>query len=1300
MFDEVSTQGSKQPERMLKRIFGNPVASFLAWLLLGVALMLVALRASMAFVPLFEDQASEWLRENFDTHLFGLQGDWRGFTPQLRIESILFRHGSVEDIRVDIDLLGSLLARSPRVDGLVFTHAAIEFPRDFDLVDFLLNSQDEPDLLSMIGDARILAGSLNVRIAETTESLVLDWHMQSGKNSQGEIRLSAEGSEGNEGDDESIVIGYDLDRGLLNRRMEGAIWTDGRLTIPDSFTSLIGISGEISSLGAEIWMTGGRLSAIAEVRAESFRIGNFLIDSAEFFAKGKGTPWLVEGELERGTLTRRNESLDFARSVFSYDEHQRWRFNLPDQLIEDLTRFVVASGRDETLLVRWSERFAPSGNVSQIAGEKAKGRPLVLSARVEGLSAESWMGSPQLDQVDAQVVFASGAARVLIDSANPSLGLPKLFDQSVGLGATSGEVWVRFLPRYFGMRGIELRSAFTGGGEGVFNLNYSGPAEPNERQISARLEGYGIAAAESLGLLPKLLPTGIRDWLRQGIRDGVIEEGEILLSGYVRRQPPLPTLQLEMWLDWLDGVIAFHPSWPAARAVSGKVELTNKTLHGQVDRAELLGAPINDLRFEMPMKGPRVSLTDVGTVSTNVLVELIDSTPIASFVPISVASLETDGDVNYTLRTSLPLAFRASDIELELDLELDGVDLRMAQDDRLTAKQLVGSLNYHFPDEFTSDEIEGFLFGQPARLSLRTGESDVDQSRRIQAEVRSRIDSEFLSDLFEAALPVAGESHYAALIEIDPIGQTSPRIRVHSDLVGMEAELPSGLGKRADEAVPFLADLSIAEQGRSGEAWFTIRQRAGGAFTWKQSAGADPSIGGAIIIGEDHSSIDVVLQGDSGLRVLGGIPELTLTDLRRFDSPEYHFALPALRFEGFQLDRLQIGEFYSDDIAIEGLIDRDTVELSFTGEGLEGSWIGDATGFDRLEFARIHVQSASEDEAMVGDLIGDLDLTSLPEIDLSTDSLKIAEHDYGAWQFGLRQIDDGVKLVDLEAEARGLSIRATDDLMWRQLADGTHESRFVGDLATDDLASAMSAWGFAPSVEAERAQLLAEVSWSGVPWKPELKALNGEIDLTIRRGRFRDFDPGAGMKLLTLLDFNAFIRRLSFDFSDVFGEGVSFDEVRVQSQFDDGLMTMLVPAKIDGNGGRFRISGSINLDTQELDNQMEATLKISRSLPWLATYLALLGNPITGLSVVVVERVLRDRIEDVSTARFYVTGTLSEPEFSLTEVEEPEPLPEALLEPEHPDVEPIETIEDDVVQEAEPMKDGDGAPYLDPASSP
>ncbi len=1257
-------------KRVLKRIFGNRLATFLAWALLASGLALLGMRASMNLVPLLEDEANAWLRERFDARLFGLHADWHGVTPRLHIHSILFRRGAIEDIQVGFDLGSSLWTRSPRVSAFEIGNAEINFPEDFDLINFLLKQEGQFDLMSMFEDAELLSGNLVMRVGEDSEALVLRWSMQASGMNRGCVQLLAQSHASGEG----LVMSYDLDHSLFDRRFEGSFWAHGRLHIPDSFTSLLGTSGAISSLDAEMRILEGRLSALAKADARNLRVGSYLIDHVELLAKGKGTPWLVEGELGKALFQSGDVSFDLEGTLFSFDEHWQWNFNFPALLFQQLADFAVAAAREDTALARWSERFAPEGALSDIIGRKSKGEPLVLAASFHELSADSWMGSPAIEQMAGRLVFAAGKARAIAESPVAIIELPKLFDQSFEGGRTSGEVWAMFLPQYAGIRGFDLRSELPRGGSLVINLNYSGPRDPDERQISGRIAAQGLIAEDALAFLPKRLDQGMKDWLRRGVRGGVLDRGEILLSGYVRRRPEVPSLSMEMWADWVDGTLAYHPQWPNAEAISARVELIGGRLKGNVKRARMLGALIEDLRLKMPWKGRRFDLNDSGVSPADVFVELIGNTPFGRVALGKVGEVDAQGQVAYRMSASLPLDFESSGIEFALDLNLQGVDLSfpqlMASRPEALLSALAGNLSYRFPDQLSGDGIQGFLFGQPATISLRTDALSVDGGRPLQVELRSRIDHGALNAFSGRILPLTGVADYAALVELDPNGQVSPRVRARSELRGIEARIPGGLGKLADESVPFLMDLTVDEGLSSGEALFSLADRVGGLLTWRNLGATDPQISGTLAFGPAHSQVEVARRDAQDVRIRGSLPELVLSDLGSFASAHNDFPLVDVSVEGLRLGRLTLGQTMLENLTIHGSMGATGFDLSFAGESLEGSWTSARQDVSKLEFNRIHLQPLSQDETRVADLIEDLDLKSLPEVDLSARSIKIGENDYGAWRLGLRQLEDGVRLVNVQAELRGLTIRAQKDLIWRQLADGGHETRFVGELITDDLADAMAQWGFAPSVEAERAQLTANLRWPEVPWQPKLEALNGEMSLIIRRGRFRDFDPGAGMKLLSLLDFNAFISRLTLDFSDVFDEGVAFDEVNVKSQFENGKMRMLEPAKIDGNGGQFLINGSIDLETQELDNQLEATLKISRSLPWLATYLALLGNPVTGLSVVVAERVLRDRIEDVSTARYYVTGTLNEPVFSLSEVEEPEPVPEELINPDASGEEP------------------------------
>jgi hypothetical protein len=64
---------------------------------------------------------------------------------------------------------------------------------------------------------------------------------------------------------------------------------------------------------------------------------------------------------------------------------------------------------------------------------------------------------------------------------------------------------------------------------------------------------------------------------------------------------------------------------------------------------------------------------------------------------------------------------------------------------------------------------------------------------------------------------------------------------------------------------------------------------------------------------------------------------------------------------------------------------------------------------------------------------------------------------------------------------------------------------------------------------------------------------------------------------------------------------------------------------------------------------MVVTLPVSSSLPWYAAYLGFV-NPIAAGAVLVGERLFRNQIDNLSSAKYKVTGTLQNPEVNFEQV--------------------------------------------------
>ncbi len=84
-------------------------------------------------------------------------------------------------------------------------------------------------------------------------------------------------------------------------------------------------------------------------------------------------------------------------------------------------------------------------------------------------------------------------------------------------------------------------------------------------------------------------------------------------------------------------------------------------------------------------------------------------------------------------------------------------------------------------------------------------------------------------------------------------------------------------------------------------------------------------------------------------------------------------------------------------------------------------------------------------------------------------------------------------------------------------------------------------------------------------------------------------------------------------------------------------------------GSDFKIAGTVDLVDGMLDNEMIVTLPVSKNLPWYAAFLSL-ANPVAGIVVIAGERVLRKPLEQFSSAKYAISGTLDDPQVDFVSI--------------------------------------------------
>ena len=136
--------------------------------------------------------------------------------------------------------------------------------------------------------------------------------------------------------------------------------------------------------------------------------------------------------------------------------------------------------------------------------------------------------------------------------------------------------------------------------------------------------------------------------------------------------------------------------------------------------------------------------------------------------------------------------------------------------------------------------------------------------------------------------------------------------------------------------------------------------------------------------------------------------------------------------------------------------------------------------------------------------------------------------------------------------------------------------------------------------------------------------------------------------MFNLLNSDTLWRRLKLDFSDLYERGVAFDAISGKAQIINGLLTMDPELQIVGPSGAFKLSGTTNMASEELDMRLVVVLPLTQNLP-LAALLMGAGAPIGG-ALFVLDKILGDPLSRLTSATYSVTGSWDEPEVNLQRV--------------------------------------------------
>lgn len=963
---------------------------------------------------------------------------------------------------------------------------------------------------------------------------------------------------------------------------------------------------------------------------------------------------------------------------------------VPSLGLDSFVQFVADTRELDDIAGQWLQALSIKGRLSDLRLQRMhEGGRLGYQADFAEVSMQGFRGVPLMRQGAGRLAGYGRGIEFDVAAPQMTLGFPDIFLEPWELQDFSGSLTLVRADGVLRLVGRDVRGNFENYDAVVPNRMLMGfdlhlPPERESQILSMGIRLNQASLPKAKTFLPTKLGAGVRQWLMRGPQDGALADVDFAYIGHTRGDQGPQSRRAAMSAQVSDAVVVYHEAWPLVRDIAGKLKLSGPRAVMQVEQARTQNLQIG------------VSEITVSALAGQALVQLeanfdladgldfVRQTPLRDSVTFVRDEWTGEGPVSARGSLVVPINGATTGVVADLDFTVQGASLTLPEL-RMPLTNVNGNVGFESPNRVQSNALSGRLFGSAWRTKINTeAGSKSTQNPAVVFAIEGRMlptDVYQLLDLQDPGI-AQGASGYQAIMRFPTNGDT-PSLQLTGDLIGTELVLPGQLAKAADQArglslqaqfAPKTTDIRLRYPGLVGALQIAEGSVKRGALQLSElSAVATPvpqfdAQASHVWLGGTLAELDIGAFGDSDAGLFGDVP----------------FEIDELQIQQLRLDTTELGL-----TAVSGSLQGASYDFQLLGERIAGEvkTQQDAPLHLRLEHLRLSADEVDPELASIDPVETTL-IARLPALDVVIKELHFGEEAFGRWQFVSEVEGNNLIFDQLSADVKGLKIKA-DTLMWHGNSNQTH---FSGSLEGTNLAEVLPQWGYEPTLTTSEVAIGAVVSWAGSPGYFDLERVRGELFFSADEGRFLDVETASGaLRIFSLLNFSAIAKRINFDFSDVVGKGVSFDDLGARVSLADGLLTFVEPMEVEGTGSSFLLAGRVNLASGELDNEMIVTLPVSKGLPWYAAYIAI-ANPLAGLGVLVGERVLRKPLEQFSSAKYRISGTLDDPQVKFVSVFDRSM--DMNLEPNEEATNVIEVVTDDEVP-VEPV-DPNPNPNLNP----
>jgi uncharacterized protein (TIGR02099 family) len=913
---------------------------------------------------------------------------------------------------------------------------------------------------------------------------------------------------------------------------------------------------------------------------------------------------------------------------------------------------------------------APQGTVTGVRFlyENGTGSSLhlALCTDFDALALPSHAGLPGFSGARGRLCGSDRAGTLRVVMEEGVLNLPELFSEAVRI--PHGELefdWLRESESWSvqsrALR-VETQDFAVVGAIGV----HQNGADARGPQVDFRADLGAVAAASIHRYFPMRAYPAVGGWLKQALHDGRLARGSVRLQGHLADFPFREGNGVfEATGEFSDVELYFHPEWPVLRQVGGTIRFAGAGMEILANKGRIGEGVIHEVRASILDLAHDEGIRIEGRASTGLAQGLafLHASPLRRIAERLDAVGEVSGDCEVDLALWIPW---------EAGRRLPSVDgkvqLRKAS---LTIAGLAQPLQ----------NIDGVLLISERGIAARnihanwSGQSVSVRLREIGDAIEFAASGKFPIAVLKNQFPSPAWKYLGGALPL-ALTATFPRdqengdfvdLKINSDLSGTRVDLPEPFAKPVGMRRSLRLSARLAREPRRNIAFSYGDEVSGvlnlmaGASGFRLQSGR-LAVGAGKFVGNELGPRSGPQRGEPqgwdehlppasdapGLQVAIRVPSLELAPWFDFwgengapagvDLASLDLRIGQVFWQGRSKGPLQV-QFRTSPGGYRGSISSDHAKGEFEADVKEGT-LSQLRG--DLDFLKVPMLAENPDAASLAPAVScpePLSPHRLPALTLVARHVLWHGFDLGRLDLRMEPRGEGVLLRSATLRSGNHMLTVSEgEWVRRGRVDST---RLSGTIRVKDSGMLATQLGYAGVVRETPAEIAYRLAWPDSPLCTRVTGLFGEVEMNYGAGALLKVDVGIG-RFLGLFNVGSIWRRLSLDFSDLFGEGMAYDRISGKFRILRG-QAETQGFLIDGVAAKILINGRIGLADGEVDQVVTVIPNTSIALPVAGVLAGGPLGPAVGAAAFLANKMLGGQVERIVQTHYLVRGNWENP---------------------------------------------------------